>query len=181
MKKTILAILSVVSISAFAQNTVVDVIMDGKPAKLNTETGVFTFTKGVPESYTKTPIKTDASVSIATTKENNKASVSKTNTDKIHTVSQGETLYSISKKYGISMAQIKSLNALKSNVLSIDQQLKIGYNTSAELKGSSVYTVLKGDTLYSIAKKHNLSVQELKALNGLENNTISIGQSLIIK
>lgn len=43
------------------------------------------------------------------------------------------------------------------------------------------YTVAKGDTLYSIARKHKISVAKLKSLNGLENNDIFIGQVLFVK
>lgn len=44
-----------------------------------------------------------------------------------------------------------------------------------------VHEVIKGDTLYSLSKKYNISLQELKSLNKLENNTLSIGQLLKIK
>ena len=43
---------------------------------------------------------------------------------------------------------------------------------------TKTYVVKKGDTLYSIAKRHNITVEQLKANNGLRSNTISIGQSL---
>lgn len=43
---------------------------------------------------------------------------------------------------------------------------------------NKTYVVKKGDTLYSIAKRHNITVEQLKANNGLRSNTISIGQSL---
>ncbi|MFD1162940.1 MULTISPECIES: glucosaminidase domain-containing protein [Hwangdonia] len=43
------------------------------------------------------------------------------------------------------------------------------------------YTVTKGDTLYSISRKYNISVKELQNINGLNDNTISIGQALIVK
>ena len=46
MNKIIMALMCLISISAFSQENMVDVIMDGKPAKMNTTTGVFTFTKG---------------------------------------------------------------------------------------------------------------------------------------
>lgn len=51
----------------------------------------------------------------------------------------------------------------------------------AQSDGSGTYTVLPGDTLYSISKKFNLSVDELRAKNGLSDNTLSIGQNLLIK
>ena len=52
----------------------------------------------------------------------------------------------------------------------------------APAKNNSVkYTVVKGDTLYSISKRHNITVKELQEMNGLRDNSISIGQALIIK
>lgn len=47
-------------------------------------------------------------------------------------------------------------------------------------QSASYYQVQKGDTLYSIAKKHAISVKEIKKLNNLTDNTISIGQQLIV-
>ena len=43
------------------------------------------------------------------------------------------------------------------------------------------YTVTKGDTLYSVAKKHKITVDTLKSLNGLESNEIFVGQVLFVK
>lgn len=165
MKKVILALVCLVSFSVFSQENIVDVIMDGKPAKLNTTTGVFTFTKGTPSSYAT----------------NNSTTDSKPLNGDIHIVGKGETLYSISKKYQLSIAQIKSLNNLVTNVLSVNQELKIGYNTSAKISEFSVYTVKKGDSLYSIARTANITVNALKQLNNLENSIISIGQELKLK
>ena len=48
-------------------------------------------------------------------------------------------------------------------------------------QNQSLYEVQKGDTLYSISKKYNLLVNELKQINNLSANTISIGQRLIVK
>ncbi|MGQ2982014.1 glucosaminidase domain-containing protein [Flavobacterium sp.] len=50
-----------------------------------------------------------------------------------------------------------------------------------EVLAAGSYRVAQGDTLYSISKKHNLSVEELMRLNGLSNNAISIGQVLKVK
>jgi hypothetical protein len=43
------------------------------------------------------------------------------------------------------------------------------------------YTIVKGDTLYNIAQKHNTTVDHIKRLNGLTDNAISIGNSLVIE
>jgi hypothetical protein len=44
-----------------------------------------------------------------------------------------------------------------------------------------VHQVVKGDTLYSISKKYNLSIEELKKKNNISDSAISLGQSLIVK
>lgn len=180
MKKIMLALICLLSIAAFSQNTTVDVIIDGKPAKLNKTSGVYTFTKGSPSSYKENkPLENPNLITSSSIKENiDKEEFNRT----IHVVSKGETIYAISKKYGISIAHIKSINEIKSNIIDINQKLKIGYSESAEIKETpGVYKIKNGDTLYSIARQHNLTVQELKTLNNIESNIISIGQELTVK
>ena len=92
-----------------------------------------------------------------------------------YTVKAGDNLYSIAKKYGVSIDEIKKNNNLSNNLLSIGQVLKIPLDNT-----NSFYTVSRGDTLYSIAKKFNISVSELKNKNNLSNNILSIGQVLKI-
>ena len=95
-----------------------------------------------------------------------------------HTVSKGESLYSIANKYGTTVTELKNLNNLTSNNLSIGQVLKLP--GTLEETTINTYTVKSGDTLYSIANKYNLTVTELKQLNNLTNNTLSIGQLIKI-
>lgn len=66
------------------------------------------------------------------------------------------------------------LNNLTSNLLSIGQQLKIPFTNY------QTYTVQKGDSLWSIAKKFSTTVDNIKKLNNLSNNLLSIGQVLKI-
>ena len=87
----------------------------------------------------------------------------------------GDTLYSIAKKFDISINKLKEYNNLTSNLLSIGQKLLI------PIEDETTYVVKKGDTLYSIAREFNTSVDNLKRLNNLENNALSIGQILIVK
>ena len=96
-----------------------------------------------------------------------------------HTVSKGETLYGIASKYGVSVDDIKKLNNLTTNTLSIGQVLLLPGTT--EENTVNTYTVKKGDTLYGIASKYNLTADELKKLNNLTSNTLSIGQTLKIR
>ena len=98
-------------------------------------------------------------------------------------VVSGDTLYGIAKKYGVSIDTIVSDNALKNNILSIGQNLKIRVSGDAveECFGEeSTYTVVKGDTLYSIARKFNTTVDNIKKKNNLVDNSLSVGQILNI-
>ncbi len=100
-----------------------------------------------------------------------------------YTVKAGDTLYSISKTTGISVNELKEINNLTSDTLSIGQVLKLKKDSITEPTPPSetiTYTVKAGDSLYSIAKIYNTSVDEIKNLNGLTSNLLSIGQSLLI-
>ena len=101
-------------------------------------------------------------------------------------VKSGDTLYAIAKKYNTTVDEIKKLNNLKSESLSINQLLKIpGYNSgssnnNSNTGGTNTYIVKSGDTLYSIAKKFGTNVDTIKDINNLKNNTISINQVLYV-
>lgn len=94
-----------------------------------------------------------------------------------YTIQKGDSLYSIARKYSTTIDKIKDLNNLTTNLLSIGQVLLIPTNANLE----TTYTVQKGDSLYSIAKKYNTTVDKLKQLNNLTSNLLSIGQILIVR
>lgn len=98
--------------------------------------------------------------------------------ENVYTVKSGDTLWSVAKKFGISVDELKKVNNLTSNSLSIGQKLVIP--SEKETTNKNVYTVQSGDTLYSIAKKYDVSVDAIKEANNLPNNTLTIGQILII-
>lgn len=100
-------------------------------------------------------------------------------TDEYYTVEKGDSLWSIANKFNTTVANLKSLNNLSSNLLQIGQKLKI--NATKVDQSNEYYSVKKGDTLYSIATKNNLTVPELKNLNNLKSDNLSIGQTLLIK
>ena len=81
----------------------------------------------------------------------------------------------------MTVDELKRLNNLSSNALSIGQVLRIKEPTDVPMESEDTYTVKAGDTLYGIAKFYGLSVDELKRLNNLTSNTLSIGQKLKIK
>lgn len=94
-------------------------------------------------------------------------------------VQSGDSLWSISKKFGISVDKLKDINNLNSNLLSIGQKLLVKDTSSSDDVGV-YYTVKAGDTLYGIANEYGLSVDELKTINNLKNNNLSVGQKLLI-
>lgn len=94
-------------------------------------------------------------------------------------VQSGDSLWSISKKFGISVDKLKDINNLSGNLLSIGQKLLIKDTSSSEDVGV-YYTVKAGDTLYGIANEYNLTVDELKSMNNLKNNNLSVGQKLLV-
>ena len=100
--------------------------------------------------------------------------------DNIYIVKKGDTLYGIANKYGISVDELKAINNLTSNNLSVGQVLKIPEIIEDDVPNENIYIVKSGDTLYSIANKYGMSVQELKDLNKLTSNTLSIGQQLVV-
>ena len=93
-----------------------------------------------------------------------------------YTVEKGDTLYSISRRFNIPVDEIRRINNLTSDILSIGQKLYF-----VEIpQNESIYIVQKGDTLYSVSKKFNLSIDDIKRLNNLTNDNLYIGQELII-
>lgn len=95
-----------------------------------------------------------------------------------YTVKKGDSLYQIANKYNTSVSAIMKLNNLTSNTLNIGQVLKIPSVSNGN--ATMTYVVKKGDSLYSIAKKFNTTVDSIKKKNNLKSNTLSIGKELII-
>lgn len=104
---------------------------------------------------------------------------------KVHVVSRGETLFSIARKYDVTMQELQDWNNLSDRSVDAGQKLKIGTGTEEARNDSSNkpvrHKVERGDTLYSIAKKYGVSQSEIKALNNLEDGNVQLGKVLIIK
>ncbi|MEX2600347.1 MAG: LysM peptidoglycan-binding domain-containing protein [Balneolaceae bacterium] len=120
-----------------------------------------------------------------------------------HTVQAGETLFSISRRYNVSIAEIQQWNQLQTNLLENGQELLIyrsdpsdtaGSELQAEAAGrssivgedsearaSTYYTVRSGDTLTRIANEHDMSLNELRSLNNLQSDMLNIGQRLLVR
>lgn len=96
-----------------------------------------------------------------------------------YTVKKGDTLYSIATKNGLTVQELKELNNLTSNNLTIGQSLLIKKNPK-ENTNITTYTVKAGDTLYSIARQYDTTVNKLTTLNNLSSSNLSIGQIIKI-
>lgn len=146
---------------------------------------------------------------------------------KTHRVKKGETLSGIANRYGVTVAQIKRWNGLKSNAVSIGKRLVVSSATPASSGSANARTVASagqsqkreeavetqvvtvsatddktltkvikvskpqvvtsyhkirsGENLAGIAKKHGVSVSDIKAWNGMKNNNLIAGKSLKIQ
>ncbi|MCE5195492.1 MAG: NlpC/P60 family protein [Nitrospiraceae bacterium] len=102
-------------------------------------------------------------------------SASQSSAYETYKVKKGDTLSHISKKFKVSIRELRELNNLKpSSRLKIRQVLII--NTAPR-----IYTVRSGDTLEKIAKKYNLEIEELKDFNRLETDEVKTGKRLFIE
>ncbi|MFZ3589006.1 LysM peptidoglycan-binding domain-containing protein [Bacillus sp. DJP31] len=93
-----------------------------------------------------------------------------------YTVQSGDSLFSIAKKFGLTTDGIKQLNNLPNDMIFAGQTLKV--SSQAAQSTNQTHTVQSGESLYGIAKKFGMSVDQLKQVNSLTNNMIFVGQSL---
>ena len=97
-----------------------------------------------------------------------------------YTVKSGDSLYKIANLYNTTVNEIVSLNNLSSTLLSIGQVLRIPTTNNNTTNNYINYRVKSGDSLYKIANSYNTTVNEIKSLNNLTSNNLSIGQVLKI-
>ncbi|HYG38838.1 MAG TPA: LysM peptidoglycan-binding domain-containing protein [Cytophagales bacterium] len=127
---------------------------------------------------------------------------------KTHTVSAGQTLYSISREYNVTIDNIKKWNNLTSNELDLNQEIIVGMASSNEKplpskpqetvitekvevsnlpnfkydsRGNKIHVAQPGQTLYSIAQTYNTTPETLKNWNNLASNEISSGQEIVVE
>ncbi len=99
----------------------------------------------------------------------------------------GDTLYRIAHSHGMSVAELKRLNGLTSDLIYPNQTLKLKQTSepvkdtpavTTKVTSAPSYAVKSGDTLYRIAKNHHMTVSQLKEMNGLTSNLIRPNQAL---
>ena len=128
------------------------------------------------------------------------SAVSHLYSDTVHEVQKGETLYSISKKYGVSVSDVQNANGLSDNGIKVGQKIKIpdgkttassaqtaktasntpaSTSTTSQVPSDGTYIVQKGETWFGISKKYGISVADLQKLNGVGSDAaLKVGQKL---
>ncbi|MDW8563821.1 peptidoglycan recognition protein family protein [Staphylococcus shinii] len=101
-------------------------------------------------------------------------------TGSTYKVAKGDTLYSISRRSGVAIDDIKKWNNLSNNTLSVGQTLKLKAPSNSGTITGDTHKVVAGDTLYNISKRSNVSVENIKKWNNLKNDNISKGQTLYL-
>ena len=125
-------------------------------------------------------------------------SVSAQNGTSSYVVEKGDTLYSLGRRFGVSVDSLCSANGMdKSSYIKVGQKLVIPelYYTDSTFRDDSapkiqeatftekkyeVHKVQSGDTLYRLALNNGLSVSQIKNYNGLEQDTLQVGQEIKI-
>lgn len=101
-----------------------------------------------------------------------------------HTVVKGDSLWSISRKYGIGVDELAAANQLsRSATLRLGQQLVVPAKAApaaADTDAANTYEVKSGDTLGAIARRQGTTVSALRAANNLSNDNLRVGQKLVI-
>ena len=99
-------------------------------------------------------------------------------TSNTYIIQKGDSLYQIAKKYDTTVDELKKINNLTSNTLSIGQKIILPTKSEQEPTEYDNYIVQKGDSLYQIGLKYNITTNELKKINNLSSNLLNIGQKL---
>lgn len=135
--------------------------------------------------------------SISSTHINHSSSPNTSGKGNTHVVLNGETLYSIARHYDVKVGTLKKWNNLSDNSISVGQTLIVSKSNASSTspekevkenrtpqpsstKTGKTHVVKASETLYSISREYNVSVSEIKKWNNLENNEISVGQTLIV-
>jgi LysM repeat protein len=105
-----------------------------------------------------------------------------------YVVQSGDTLSQIAERHGLRSAELRELNNLPGDSIRVGQRLKVGNGgagrgtaSSAPSVGADTYKVAAGDTMYSIATRHGLTVDGLKALNGRQSDIVRPGEVLRVR
>ena len=148
-----------------------EVLLNGKPARLNVATGEFiVYGKKGYDTIRPMQVNKDVEPELELALG-------------VHIVKKGETLFTLSRKYNLPLDELKRVNNLESNLIHVGQKIRV--KSIDEVENSSntltIWVVSKGDTLYSISQKTNTVISQIKDLNNIKGNSIFVGQKLRLK
>ncbi|MHA6249668.1 LysM peptidoglycan-binding domain-containing protein [Pontibacter sp. CAU 1760] len=112
-----------------------------------------------------------------------------------HTVTTGETLYQISKRYGVTPGQLQNWNNLADNSIRLGQELRVQAPTSraaesvetnattevSNAPANGYHTVASGESMYQISRKYGVTIKDIMEWNNKSDFSVSIGEKLQIK
>ncbi len=96
----------------------------------------------------------------------------------VHIVERGDALWEIAEAYGISLQHLKEINGLTSDRIYPGQELRLNGATAPRV---ATYVVQRGDNLNEIARLHQMSLRELRQMNGIKGSLIHPGQKLKVR
>ncbi|MCH5050195.1 N-acetylmuramoyl-L-alanine amidase AmiB [Pectobacterium aquaticum] len=105
-----------------------------------------------------------------------------------HTVARGETLSSIARSYGVSLAAMRDVNKLNNDIVWVGQRLNVPATGTKQTASTAVpkkavpvkHKVVKGDSLSAIAARYGVSMKEIQQANNMRSGTVQLGQTLVI-
>ncbi|MCF2486867.1 LysM peptidoglycan-binding domain-containing protein [Dyadobacter sp. CY347] len=163
-----------------------------------TETASAAPTKEAPAKTTQEPekitvVRTEPAETFKTPEEiKQEIRTTASSGEEFHVVQGGQTFYSISKAYGLSVKDLYELNDLNESsrlksgqrlrVRKVDSQARASAQSSAPsgLSGAKTHTVVSGETLFRIAQTYRTNVEDIKRLNNMSGNSVMVGQKLKI-
>jgi membrane-bound lytic murein transglycosylase D len=103
----------------------------------------------------------------------------------MHIVSEGDTLWDLSKKYNVELADLLRMNSLnRDSYLQLGQQLTIGnkniHRNIESKKRTILYSVKQGDNLYKISDLFDVTVESIKEINNFQTSDLMPGQIIKI-
>jgi LysM repeat protein len=103
-------------------------------------------------------------------------------------VKAGDTVSQIAERHGMRSAELRELNGLTGDAIRIGQKLRVGGSArrtssagSGQARGSGTYRVQDGDSMYAIARRHGVTVDDIKRLNGRTGDIVRPGETLKIR
>lgn len=99
----------------------------------------------------------------------------------IHQVDEKETLYSLSRRYGVPIPKILEFNEAAKSGLGIGEVLKIPYVPRTKDENGEIHVVKPQETLFFISRLYDVSVEQLREWNELTSDALNVGQRLMVK